>query len=128
MPGTYAYVDRGDGLALCQVKPGRVCWTFTTNEGLSIRKHPLQPVPKRFLQARRAPSVLWKPGADPDVVNATDVEMIDLVGAGSFGAPGELEAADQVFMLVGGGVLIGILSFAAMLMSKEPREVGWVRD
>lgn len=127
MPGTYAYVDRGDGLALCKVSPGRVCWTYATNEGLSIRKHPLQPVPKRFLQARRAPSVLWKPDASPDVVNATDVEMVDLVGALGADAPG-LSASDQVFMLIGGGTLIGILGFAAALMSKEPREVGWVRD
>ncbi len=117
--GTYGYVDRGDGLALCQVKPGRVCWTFSTNEGLSIRKHPVQPVPKRFLAARRAPSVLWKQGADPDVVNATDVEMIDLNGASMFGAA-ELSAADQVFMLVGGGLLIGVITFAAGLFGRAP--------
>jgi hypothetical protein len=127
MAGTYGYIDRPAGLVLCQVQRAtKSCHVFATGAGLSLRKHPLRPVPTPYLQNRRAPSVIWKPGADPAVVDATEIEMIDLAG---FGAPAaELSASDQVFMLVGGGLLIGILGFGAMLMSKEPREVDWVRD
>jgi hypothetical protein len=116
----FAYYDTPDGLMLCKINPGGRCFALATQELLIARRGQLKPVPKRWLMIKRAPTIIWKPGASPDVTSAIESEMVDLQGA-SFGAS-ELAPADQVFMIVGSGVLLGLIGFGVALAGKPSRD------
>ncbi len=114
----YAYYDTPDGLMLCKINPGGRCFLIATQELVVVPRARLKPVPKRWLMIKRAPTIIWKPGASPDVTSAIESEMVALSGA--LGAA-ELSPGDQVFMLVGGGLLIGVISYGAALFGRAPR-------
>ncbi len=105
----YGYLDMGEGLGLIQVHPGqKVGYSFYDGKDISLKGRKLLPVPRRWLQIHRAPTVIFKPDASPDVTNAVDIEMVDLAGAGSAPSPlrtyGGLAAA--ALALAGGVFLV----------------------
>ncbi len=126
MASPYGYIDAGDGYLLCKINPGGRCFALATQELMTIPRGGLKKVPKRWLQIRRAPTIIWKPGASPDVTSTMESEMVDLQGAGGLGADAagaghDLSPSDQVFVLVGGGVLMGLIGFGAALFARAPR-------
>jgi hypothetical protein len=120
MATPYAYYDTPDGLMLCQINPGGRCFLIATQELVVARRGQLKPVPKRWLMIKRAPTIIWKPGASPDVTSVVESEMVALRGA-----PAELAPNDQVFMLVGGTLLIGVIGFGAALFGRAPRDASY---
>jgi hypothetical protein len=79
----YRYFDMGDGLALAVINPDRKALTVVySGEMIPMYGHGVRllPVPRQFAARRRAPNVIWKKTADPDVKNAVDVEMVSLGG------------------------------------------------
>lgn len=111
MQGTYGYFDQGDGVVLVKRVGYNQGHVYYSGELVNLKGAHLMTVPKKYLAARRAPSVLWKPNANPDVKNAIEVEMIDLQGAeAELGAPSLLElsafAAPAVMLIVGVVLLV----------------------
>jgi hypothetical protein len=106
--GTYGYFDRGEGLVLVKRVGHSQGHFYDTGELVYLRGAKLQPVPRGFLQRRRAPTIIWKPRANPHVVAEYQVEMVRLEGP----APAGTSWGTSILVGLGLGAVVGGLVLA----------------